>query len=99
MLTDDAGNRLFQLSAYYGPYVKAARLETVRGKRYLTGAGGTDGVYWTTAACPDGEALYAVETVRDEEAGAFRPADPKLQQAAPKTFAANSAQRHGCPAP
>ncbi|MCX4675498.1 hypothetical protein OG413_09235 [Streptomyces sp. NBC_01433] len=105
VLTDDAGNRLFQLSAYYGPYVKAARLETVRGKRYLTGTGGTggtggtDGVYWTTADCPDGEALYAVETVRDEEAGAFRAADPKLQRAALKTFATNSARRHGCPAP
>ncbi|MEV5686918.1 hypothetical protein AB0L68_27585 [Streptomyces sp. NPDC052164] len=99
VLTDDAGNRLFQLSAYYGPYVKAARLETVRGKRYLTRTGGADGVYWTTVDCPDGEALFAVETVRDEEAGAFRAADPKLQRAALKTFATNSARRHGCPAP
>ncbi|MFI8438466.1 hypothetical protein ACIGJO_33005 [Streptomyces sp. NPDC079020] len=68
-------------------------------RSHLTDTRGTDGVYWTTADCPDGEALYAVETVRDEEAGDFRAADPKLQRAALKTFAANSARRHGCPAP
>ncbi|WP_405687752.1 hypothetical protein [Streptomyces sp. NBC_00057] len=99
VLADASGTRLFQLSAYYGPYVKAARLETVRGKRFLTEAGGTDGVYWTTSACKDGAALFSVETLFDEEKKDFRPADPKLQRAALKTFAENSAKRHGCPSP
>ncbi|MFB6939936.1 MULTISPECIES: hypothetical protein [unclassified Streptomyces] len=100
VLADASGTRLFQLSAYYGPFAKAARLETVRGKQILTEAGGADGLYWTTSACEDGgAALFSVEPLFDEETKAFHPADPKLQQAALQTFAENSAQRHGCPSP
>ncbi|WP_408991318.1 hypothetical protein [Streptomyces sp. 1268] len=98
-LADPSGARLFRLSAYYGPYVKAARQETLRRKEFRTDVGGGGGVWWTTADCPQGDVLYTVETVWDGERNTFRPPSPKLQKDALKTFAERSAARHGCSAP
>ncbi|NEB36412.1 hypothetical protein [Streptomyces sp. SID14515] len=98
-LAEPSGTRLFQLSAYYGPYVKAARQETIRGKQLLTDVGGGGGLWWTTADCPQGDVLYTVETVWDEEKNTFHPPSPKLQKDALKTFAERSAERHGCSTP
>ncbi|MET9765802.1 hypothetical protein [Streptomyces sp. NPDC006415] len=98
-LTDSSGARLFRLSAYYGPYVKAARQETIRGKQILTEVGGGGGLWWTTADCPQGDVLYSVETVWDDEKNTFNPPSPKFQKDALKTFAERSAERHGCSTP
>ncbi|MCX4823437.1 hypothetical protein OG883_26870 [Streptomyces sp. NBC_01142] len=94
LLADAQGKKLFRLAAYYGPYVKSARLETLRGKTYLGRSGGSQGVYWTTVSCPSGDALYAIEPLDDGER--FATADPELERRALKVFAAGSAQRHGC---
>jgi hypothetical protein len=95
ILADNSGEERFRIAAYYGPYAKAARLETVRGDQFDRAPGA--GVYWATAACPSGEALYTVEPL--DNGDGFVDPDPELERKALKTFAAASAARHGCPAP
>ncbi|MEV6396460.1 hypothetical protein AB0M39_17040 [Streptomyces sp. NPDC051907] len=94
LLADAQGRKLFRLAAYYGPYVKSARRDTIRGKTFRGASGGSQGVYWTTAACKSGPALYAIETLYDGDR--FAAAAPELELPALKAFAAQSAQRHGC---
>lgn len=50
ILATGTSERQFRVSAYYGPFVKSARLETTRGKELLGKSGGSDGLYWMTAA-------------------------------------------------
>ncbi|MCZ2524822.1 MULTISPECIES: hypothetical protein [Streptomyces] len=89
----------FRLAAYYGPYAEDARDTTLRGDLYTAPAGGGDGTWWTTAACPQGRgtALFVVETIYGHE-GFAEPA-PALERKALERFASASAQRHGCDAP
>ncbi|WP_326742169.1 hypothetical protein [Streptomyces sp. NBC_01768] len=94
-LTADAeGVPAFRLAAYYGPYTNAPRRNPQRNPNDYVGAGGTnDGKSWTTASCPTGTALYTLEPVASHAtAGAG-------ERKALLSFAARSAERHGCGTP
>jgi hypothetical protein len=41
ILADNSGEERFRIAAYYGPYAKAARLETVRGDQFDRAPGPT----------------------------------------------------------
>ncbi|MGX4690056.1 hypothetical protein [Streptomyces sp. JNUCC 63] len=97
ILATDTSERQFRVSAYYGPFVKSARLETTRGKELLGKSGGSDGLYWTTATCGTSIALYSVEPL-DSGNGLVKP-QPESELQALKVFAKQSAERHGCSVP
>ncbi|MET8539228.1 hypothetical protein ABZW03_01015 [Kitasatospora sp. NPDC004799] len=86
----------FRLGAYYPPF--AAVLPSVADYPVTGPAGGRDGLAWATAGCPGGAtALFTVDTVFDGNRAAAP--DPALEKEALRTFAARSAQRHGCSPP
>lgn len=97
ILANKTSERQFRVSAYYGPFVKSARLETLRGNELLGESGGSDGLHWTTATCGQSTALYSVEPL-DNGDGFVEP-DAQLELQALKSFATQSAERHGCSAP
>ncbi|WP_224283219.1 hypothetical protein [Streptomyces sp. LS1784] len=86
----------FRLGAYYPPFADV--LPSVADYPVTGPAGGKDGLAWATATCPGGAtALFTVDTVFDgNRVGAPGPAQEKE---ALRTFAARSAQSHGCSAP
>ncbi|MFI2227522.1 MULTISPECIES: hypothetical protein [Streptomyces] len=98
LVADDTGNKRFRLSAYYGPFVKSARLETLRARQATDDQGGRGGFHWATASCPSGEALFTIETLEIGD-GAFTPPDDRAETEALRTFAQRSAGLHGCLAP
>ncbi|MFG2415617.1 hypothetical protein [Streptomyces goshikiensis] len=57
LLAGAGGEPTFRLAAYYGPYPNAPRHDPSRSPDDYTGPSGTNaGKFWTTAACPTGEA-------------------------------------------
>ncbi|WP_157868678.1 hypothetical protein [Streptomyces caatingaensis] len=96
-LADERGRKRFRLAAYYGPYAKSARRETLVGADIRRPTGGGEGAYWTTASCSSGQALYTVENLHYADV-TIAPDSPQEKQAL-KTFAVNSAKRHGCSPP
>jgi hypothetical protein len=97
ILATDTSERQFRIAAYYGPFVKSARLETTRGREFLGKSGGSDGLYWTTATCGTSTALYSVEPL-DSGDGLVKP-QPESELQALNVFAKRSAESHGCSAP
>ncbi|MFG2904097.1 hypothetical protein ACGF13_03370 [Kitasatospora sp. NPDC048286] len=86
----------FRLGAYYPPFADV--LPAVADYPVTGPAGAKDDVAWATATCPGGTtALFTVATVFDGNHTAAP--DPALEKDALRTFAARSAQRHGCSAP
>ncbi|MFH8767823.1 hypothetical protein, partial [Streptomyces sp. NPDC017958] len=69
--------RRFRVSSYYGPFARSARLETPRGRELLGASGGSDGLYWTTASCGAGSALYTVEPL--DGGDGLVPPDPRRE--------------------
>ncbi|MCX5111745.1 hypothetical protein OOK13_25005 [Streptomyces sp. NBC_00378] len=89
-----AGVSTFRLAAYYGPYTNAPRRNPFRSPDdYVGTSGSNEGKSWTTASCPTGTALYTLEPVDSHAtAGAG-------ERRALLSFAARSAERHGCGTP
>ncbi|WP_369359052.1 hypothetical protein [Streptomyces sp. cg2] len=88
----------FRLAAYYGPFVQNGSVGvSIRHRVFATPAGGLDGLYWTSTACPKqgGTAFYTVETLRDDNPGFTKP-DPAAERSALARFAERSARAHGC---
>ncbi|CAL9547261.1 hypothetical protein SUDANB37_04380 [Streptomyces sp. enrichment culture] len=98
VVADDSGEKRFRLSAYYGPFVKSARLETLRGSQTIRDHGGSQGFHWTTAACPSGEALFTIEPL-ETGGGKFTAPDDQAETEALRAFAEASTGRHGCSPP
>ncbi|WP_171167631.1 hypothetical protein [Streptomyces sp. I05A-00742] len=89
VLTDGSGKGKFRLTAYYGPYVQSARHDI--------GFPSPDRNHRATATCPSGDAFYVMDRLYDGSRPV--PPEPALETQAMKTFAANSAKRHGCSVP
>ncbi|MEU0627783.1 hypothetical protein [Streptomyces sp. NPDC005989] len=88
------GEPTFRIASYYGPYTNAPRRNPFRSPDDYVGTSGTnEGKSWTTASCPTGTALYTLEPVDSRAtAGAG-------ERRALLSFAARSAERHGCGTP
>ncbi|MGW9433500.1 hypothetical protein ACWHA1_36985 [Streptomyces decoyicus] len=99
LVLDKDGDASFRLAAYYGPFVQNGRADlAIRGDEFTGPAGGTDGLYWTTTACPKegGPAFYTAETLRASEG--FTKPSPAVERSALAHFAERSARAHGCAA-
>lgn len=97
-IVDKEDQPVFRLAAYYGPFVQKGRADvSARGDMFTPPAGGSDGLYWTSTACPKqgGTAFYSVETLRSGDVGFTKPA-PTSERSALARFAERSARAHGC---
>ncbi|MCL6296929.1 hypothetical protein [Streptomyces kronopolitis] len=96
-LLSDSGTAQYRVSAFYGPFAHAVPAQIGYGDVFDSSkpAGRKGSGVWASAGCPSGgRALYIVTALPDTD-DHFDP-DGHLANAALKTFATHSAERHGC---
>jgi hypothetical protein len=92
------GRPRYSVTAYYGPFAADAIRAKAPDEDYSRPATSGGGSAWTLAACPTGRALYVVGLTNGPD-GTLTKGDPAVEEGALRTFAAQSARRHGCSSP